>query len=94
MSLSARLGIAIEANGQPCNSSGHSEPADLAGEMSDLLVILKNTPLSEEDDPIAFIGVEQREAKRASIGHIGSDVQEILEEPEERKDEPIGLAME
>lgn len=62
--------------------------------MSDLLVILKNTPLSEEDGPIALIGVDQREAKRASIGHIGSDVQEILEEPEERKDEPVGLAME
>ena len=82
MSLRARLGIAIDANGQPCNYSGHAEPSDLTGEMPDLLVILKNTPLSEENGPIAFIGVNQREAKRASISHIGSDVQEILEEPE------------
>src|SRR5260370_40756020 len=50
--------------------------------------------MSEENGPVAFIGTDERQDGSAGIGHIGADVREILEEPEDGERKTGGFALE
>jgi len=87
------LRIAINAIGEPGDDSEHAEPAELTGEVADLLVVVQNSPLSEKNGPVTFVAIDERESGGTCIGHVGTDVEEIFEEPEEGKGQAIGLAL-
>ena len=86
--------IGVDAEGQPGDGGEHTEPAKLAGEVADLLVVEQDTPLLEQDGPVTFVGIDEWKDQGAGVGHVGPDIEKILEEPEESKGEAVGLAVE
>lgn len=86
--------IVINAIGEPGDYGEHAEPAELAGEVADFLVLEKDAPFGEEDGPIAFIGIDNRADEGAGVGHVGADIKKVFEEPEEGEGQAIGLALE
>ncbi len=50
--------------------------------MGDLRVMKHKVPLREEDFPVAVARADEEERAGAGVGHVGGDVQKILEEPE------------
>ena len=93
MGLGASLRIVVEPEGEPGDDGEHAEPAELAGEVTDFLVVEKNAPLFEQDGPVAFVGIDERKDEGACVRHVCADVQEIFEEPEERESQAVGLAL-
>ena len=91
--LRYRSRIDINAKRQPDHHREHADPANLASEMADLLIEHKNTPLIEENGPVAFIGVDEREDERTGVGHVGTNIEKVFEEPEEREGQAVGLPM-
>src|SRR5260370_9289250 len=61
---------------------------------ADFLVLGEETPLGEENGPVALIGADQRQDGGASVGHVRADVGEIFEEPEDAEGETDGFALE
>src|SRR6266567_5236950 len=82
-----------EAEGEPGGGGEHAEPADGAHGSADFLVLGKEAPLGEENGPVAFFGADKRQGSRTSVGHVGADVGEIFEEPEDGEREAGGFAL-
>jgi hypothetical protein len=83
----------MEADGKPDDHGEHAEPAELADEVADALIVGKDTPLLEEQGPIAFVAIDERKDESAGVGHVGANVEKILAEPEKREGEAVSLAM-
>src|SRR6266581_4774372 len=82
-----------EAEGEPGGGGEHAEPAGGAHGSADFLVLGKEAPLGEENGPVAFFGADKGQGSRTGVGHVGTDVGEILEEPEEREREAGSFAL-
>ena len=65
----------------------------MTSEMANLLVVQKNGPLIEEQGPVALIGVDEWKDERTGVGHVGADVQEVFEKPENGEGEAVGLTV-
>jgi hypothetical protein len=61
--------------------------------MADLLVPKEDVPLREENGPVAILRAYQRQCRRAGIGHVGADVEEIFEKPEAAEGYGDGFAL-
>ncbi len=59
-----------------------------------MLIGVEDIPLGEKDGPITFVTVDERKDEGPGICHVSADVKKILKEPEERKREAVGLAVE
>jgi len=88
------LGAAVGAVGEPGDGSEHADPAEEAEGVADFLVVEEKVPLAEEEEPIAGFGADQGQGVHAGVGHVGADVEEILEEPEKGEGDAVGLALE
>src|SRR5208337_2033087 len=88
------LGAAVGAIGEPGNGGEHTEPAEEADSVADFLVVEEEVPLAEEEQPIAGFGADEGQGVHAGVGHVGADVEKVFEEPEGRKSEAVGLALE
>jgi hypothetical protein len=82
-----------EAVGEPGGGGEHAEIAEGAHGGADLLVLGEESPLGEEDGPVALLGADEGQGGGAGVGHVGADVGEILEEPEGAKSEGGGFAL-
>ena len=87
------LGAAVGAIGEPGDGGEHAEPTEEAKGVADFLVVEEKVPLAEEEQPIAGLGTNEGQGVHASVGHVGADVEEILEEPEVREGDAVGLAL-
>src|SRR5271165_4869405 len=91
--LELGLGAAIGAIGKPGGGGEHPEPAEKPEGVADSLVVEEEIPLAEEEQPIAGFGADEGQGVHAGVGHVGADVEEILEEPEGREGNAVGLAL-
>ena len=92
--LEVGLGVAVGAIGEPGDGGEHAEPAEETESVADFLVVEEEVPLAEEDEPIAGFGADEGQGVHAGVGHVGADVEEILEEPERGEGDAVGLALE
>ncbi len=53
----------------------------------------EESPLGEEDGPVALVGADEGQSRIAGVGHVGADVREIFEEPEAAEGEADGFAL-
>ncbi len=83
-----------EAEDEPGDRREHAEVPESANDAADFLVLGEETPLGEENGPVAFIGADQRQDGGAGVGHVGADVRKIFEEPENAEGETGGFALE
>src|SRR5712692_299057 len=79
--------------GQPRRGGEHAEIAEGAHGGADFLVVSEESPLGEEDGPVAVFGADEGQCGGAGVGHVGADVEEIFEEPEDAKSEAGGFAL-
>src|SRR5271165_4756102 len=91
--LELGLGAAIGAIGKPGGGGEHPEPAEKPEGVADFLVVEEKIPLAEEEQPIAGFGADEGQGVHAGVGHVGADVEKILEEPEGREGDAVGLAL-
>ncbi len=82
-----------EAEGEPGNGGEHAEIAEGAHGGADFLVLGEESPLGEKDGPVAVFGADEGQCGGAGVGHVGADVEEIFEEPEDAKSEAGGFAL-
>jgi len=87
------LGAAIGAIGEPGDGGEHAEPTEEAEGVADFLIVEEKIPLAEEEQPIAGFGADQGQGVHACVGHVGADVEKVLEEPEGREGDAVGLAL-
>jgi len=80
--------------GEPEGGGEHAEVAEGAHGGADFLVLGEETPLGEEDGPVAVFGADEGQGGGAGVGHVGADVREIFEEPEDGEGEAGGFAVE
>ena len=86
-------GVVADTVGEPGDSGEHAEPAEHAHGGADFLILRKQTPLAEENRPIAFVGTHQGQSARLGVRHVGADVRKILKEPEAGKGKTCGLTL-
>jgi len=53
----------------------------------------RGVPLGEENFPVGVAGADEGQGGGAGIGHVGTDVGEIFEEPEAAKSEGGGFTL-
>ena len=82
----------VDAPGEPRVGREHAEPAEEAGSVADLDVVDEDVPLGEEDFPIVVAGADEGQRKRAGVGHVCADIEEIFEEPEGAEGDAGGFA--
>jgi len=62
--------------------------------VGDLRIVEHQVPLREEDFPVAVTGAYEKKRTSAGIGHVGADVEKILEKPECAEGGASGFAAE
>jgi len=83
----------INSKAKPADNQEHSDPADIAGRGANGVVMLQESPLTEQRTPVVFSPADKRQSLIACIGHIRSDIGEIFEEPEPAEGEPRCFAL-
>jgi hypothetical protein len=85
--------IAAEAVGEPGDGGEHAEVAEDADGGADFLVQGQEAPLGEENFPVGVSRANKGQCGGAGVGHVGTDVGEIFEEPEDAEGETGGFAL-
>src|SRR4029077_3214663 len=88
-----RSKVLTETVEEPEADGEHTDVAKDAHSATDFLVLAEETPLGEQNRPIAFFRADQGQRGGAGIGHVRADIREIFEEPEDAEGEAGGLAL-
>src|SRR5205085_3329040 len=86
-------GVLDHAIPQPCNNRNHTEPTQGAQGAPDFPILKKQSPLAEENRPVACVGSHQRQSLCPRIRHVGADIRKIFKEPETRESKTGSLSL-